>query len=283
MSGELRYDVYVSRMTPAAGEPLPDGSPARWSPLSHTLVHGPSEALLTDPPITREQADRLAAWVEDHAVDLRYIYLTHGHADHWLTTNHLLARFPDARVLTSDAILARIAGETSDGAVPGLWSTLFGTAVPAAPVTVSGTVFPVDGLRLDGQEILAHEVGHSDTDDTSILHVPSLELVVAGDVIYNNVHQYVAEARAGGLEAWHRAIDRVEALRPRAVVSGHKDPARADLASDIGETRRYLDTAASIIERSSDRAGFYAAMKEAYPERVNPYTIWLSALRLFEE
>jgi hypothetical protein len=43
----------------------------------------------------------------------------------------------------------------------------------------------------------------------------------------------------------------------------------ADLASDIGETRRYLDTAASIIERSSDRAGFYAAMKEAYPERVN--------------
>jgi len=283
MSGRLRYDVHVSGMVPAAGKPLLDGSPTQWSPLSHTLIYGAGQALLTDPPITRGQADQLAAWVEDHGVDLRYIYITHGHADHWLATNHLLARFPNARVLTSDAIFKRIAAETPDGAVPGLWSTLFGQGVPAAPVTVSGTVFPADGLRLDGQEIFAHQVGHSDTDDTSVLHVPSLDLVVAGDVIYNNVHQYVAEARAGGVEAWHRAIDQVEALRPRALVSGHKDPARGDLVSDIEETRRYLDTAASILDRSRDRAGFYAAMKQAYPARVNPYTIWLSALRLFEE
>jgi glyoxylase-like metal-dependent hydrolase (beta-lactamase superfamily II) len=282
MSGELRFEVHVSAMEPAAGRPLQDGSPSQWSPLSHTLIYGATEALLTDPPITRGQADDLVAWVRRHGVPLKYIYVTHAHADHWLTTNYLLAQFPDAQVVTTAAILNRIAGETPDGAVPGLWSSLFGEAVPPASVTVAGIAFPPAGLRLDGHEVFAHEVGHSDTDDTSILHVPSLELVAAGDVIYNNVHQYVAEARNGGLEAWHRAIDRVEVLRPRFVVSGHKDAARPDLASDIEETRRYLEAASTIIEAGSDRAGFYDAVKSAYPRRINPYTIWLSALRLFE-
>jgi hypothetical protein len=94
-------------------------------------------------------------------------------------------------------------------------------------------------------------------------------------------HQYVAEAGDGGLEAWHRALDAVAALRPRWVVSGHKDATRPDLASDIDETRRYLDVADEVIRSSADRAGFYAHLKGRYPQRVNPYTIWLSALRLF--
>jgi glyoxylase-like metal-dependent hydrolase (beta-lactamase superfamily II) len=283
MNGTLGWDVHVSGMASAAGKPLRDGSPSRWSPLSHTLIYGSSEALLTDPPITRQQADDLVTWVTQRNVTVRYIYLTHGHADHWLTTNYLLARFPEADVVTTAAILDRIARETPEGAVPGLWSSLFGDAVPPAPVTVVGRVFPSEGLLIDGHELFAQEVGHSDTDGTSLLHVPSLDLVVAGDVTYNNVHQYVAEGRDGGLEAWHRAIDQVEALHPRFVVSGHKDPSRPDSASDIEETRRYLDAAAAIIANSSDRAQFYDGVKAAYPDRVNPYTIWLSALRLFED
>jgi len=284
MSGTpgLRYDVHVSSMVPTAGQPLPDGYQPQWSPLAHTLVCGPTEALLTDPPITRQQADALIEWVKGHQVSLRYIYLTHAHADHWLTTNYLLARFPEATVVATKPILSRIATDTPDGAVPGLWSSLFGQAVPDAPVTVNGAEFPAEGLRLDGHELFAHQVGHSDTDDTTVLHVPSLELVVGGDVVYNNVHQYVAEAGAGGLEAWHRALDAVAALRPRWVVAGHKDATRPDLASDVDETRRYLDAAGEAITSSSGRAGFYANLNRRYPQRVNPYTIWLSGLRLFE-
>jgi glyoxylase-like metal-dependent hydrolase (beta-lactamase superfamily II) len=287
MSGTagLRYDVHVSGMVPAAGQPLPDGYQPQWSPLAHTLVYGPTEALLTDPPITRQQADVLIDWVKSHQVSLRYIYLTHAHADHWLTTSYLLARLPEATVVAAKPVLSRIAADTPDGAVPGLWSSLFGPAVPDAPVTVNGTEFPAGGLRLDGHELFAHQVGHSDTDDTTVLHVPSLELVVGGDVVYNNVRQYVAEAGAGGLEAWHHAlaaVAAVAALQPRWLVSGHKDATRRDLASDVGETRRYLDAAGAAIASSSDRAGFYANLKGRYPQRVNPYTIWLSALRLFE-
>ncbi|WP_306215390.1 MBL fold metallo-hydrolase [Actinoplanes sp. RD1] len=278
----VQYEVFVSDMAPVAGPPAPDGGPSRWSSLSHTLIHGPTEALLTDPPITRAQADTLIDWIAGHDVALRYIYLTHAHADHFLTTNYLLRRFPDVTVVASEAVLARIARETPGGAISDRYVAFFGDALPEAPVTVHGTVFPAAGLTLDGHELYAHEVGHSDTDDTSVLHVPDLGLVVAGDVVYNNVHQFVGEGRDGGLDAWHRALDAVAALRPRAVVASHKDTRRPDLPSDIDETRRYLDAAAEVLERATDATSFFHELTKRCPGRVNPWAVWLSARRLFD-
>ncbi|MBM0276250.1 MBL fold metallo-hydrolase [Micromonospora tarensis] len=43
-------------------------------------------------------------------------------------------------------------------------------------------------------KLVAIEVGHSETDGTTVLHVPSLDLVVAGDAVYNGVHLYLAES-----------------------------------------------------------------------------------------
>ncbi len=77
----LSYHVLVSGLLPAAGAPLPDGTRPRWSPLSHTLIHGPAEAALVDPPITVAQATALANWIEAFGKRLAYIYITHWHAD----------------------------------------------------------------------------------------------------------------------------------------------------------------------------------------------------------
>jgi glyoxylase-like metal-dependent hydrolase (beta-lactamase superfamily II) len=279
---DLRYEVFVSDMVPVAAPPWPDDGPTLWSPLSHTLIYGENEALLTDPPVIREQADTLITWVESHDVALRYIYLTHAHFDHFATTNYLLRRFPDVTVVATDAVLTSIARQTPGGVIAGTYRNIFGDALPEPSLTVQGSVFPAGGLLLDGHELFAHEVGHSDTDDTSVLHVPALDLVVAGDVVYNNVHQYVGEGRDGGLDAWHRALDKVAALKPRFVVAGHKDTQRGNPASDIEETRRYLDVGAAVLEQSMNPGDFFHAMKQRYPERVNPWAIWLSALQLFD-
>jgi glyoxylase-like metal-dependent hydrolase (beta-lactamase superfamily II) len=282
-STDLRYEVFVSDMelVTVAAPPRPDEGPSLWSPMSHSLIYGKSEALLTDPPVTRQQADALIKWVESHDVALRYIFVTHAHFDHFATTNYLLRRFPDVTVLASDAVLASIARQTPGGELAGVYRDIFGDALPEPPLTVQGSVFPAGGLLLDGHEIVAHEVGHSDTDDTSVLHVPALDLVVAGDVVYNNVHQYLGEGRDGGLDAWHQALDKVAALKPRFVVAGHKDTQRGNPASDIEETRRYLDIGSVVLKQSTNPAEFFNAMKQRYPERVNPWAIWFSALQLF--
>ena len=45
-----------------------------------------------------------------------------------------------------------------------------------------------DVIDLEGDDLVAVDVGHTDTDHTTCLHVPSVGLVVAGDAAYNDVH-----------------------------------------------------------------------------------------------
>ena len=122
----------------------------------------------------------------------------------------------------------------------------------------------------------------TDTDDTSVLHVAGLDLVVAGDVIYNDVHQFLREAQGDGINAWLRAIDAVESLRPRLVVAGHKNKVLDDDARrTIRETREYLTTAATMLAEQTTALDFFNAMLQRFPDRLNPGALWGGATALY--
>jgi len=64
-------------------------------------------------------------------------------------------------------------------------------------------------------------LGHTDSSNTTALHVSSIGLVASGDVVYNNPHPYLAECDEKPRGEWPSALDKIEALRPQAVVAGH--------------------------------------------------------------
>ena len=59
-------------------------------------------------------------------------------------------------------------------------------------------------IELEGFDLIAVEVGHSDTDHTTCLNVPS---IVAWDVAYNDVHKYLAELSVKILHLGHLKIN----------------------------------------------------------------------------
>ena len=72
---------------------------------------------------------------------------------------------------------------------------------------------------------VAVDAGHRETDFSTVLHVPSAGLVVAGDVAYNDVHLMLAESKDWQKRMeWIAALDQIESLKPRAVIAGHIDP-----------------------------------------------------------
>jgi Metallo-beta-lactamase superfamily len=151
--------------------------------------------------------------------------------------------------------------------------------VPVTAVTVPG-----DRLTLEGHELVIVEVGHTDTDDTSVLYVADLELVVAGDVIYNGVHMWLGESVVvGGFGSWLEAIDRVEGLRPRYVVCGHRNELLDDdAARTIAETRRYLDGADELLRTERTAVDFFTAEIERYPDHLGRTVLWTSANVLYD-
>jgi hypothetical protein len=66
---------------------------------------------------------------------------------------------------------------------------------------------PDHTIDLEGHELIAVELGHTDTDDTTCLHVPEIGLVVAGDAAYNDVDLYLAESAPQRHRDWIAALD----------------------------------------------------------------------------
>jgi glyoxylase-like metal-dependent hydrolase (beta-lactamase superfamily II) len=275
---KLSYDVFVSDGPTRAGdERMPDGAPLVWSPLSSTLIFGAHDALLVDPPFTRTQVQNVGDWVERSGRRLAYIYATHGHGDHWFGTGELARRFPGVTVYATEGTIEVMRQQAGQGREQ-LWDRIFPGQIPETPVLAEPV--PAEGFLLEGNPVVAVETGHTDTDKTTVLHVPSLGLVVAGDVAYNGVHQYILEGGHGGLREWVRAIDRVAELHPRAVVAGHKKASRPDDPAVLDETRRYLQDVIRLLDEKPTAREFYDQMIALYPDRLNPGPVWYGALGL---
>jgi glyoxylase-like metal-dependent hydrolase (beta-lactamase superfamily II) len=281
MNPTLRHEVFVTTQIPQSGRgPLPDGSTRMWSPITSTLIMGHRDAVLVDPPLTTAQAADVGDWIAASGRELRQIYVTHGHGDHWFGAIPLLDRFPGVTVRATAGTAKMMAAQNDPQFRSEFWDLVFPGQLPVGEVDVS--VVDERGFDLEGVALVPVDVGHTDTDDTTMLHVPEMGLLVAGDVVYNGVHQYLTESGgAEGIDQWLAALDIAEALHPATVIAGHKDPRAFDNPSQIQHTRRYLTDARRLLSSSGSAQEFYDEMLRRHPGRINPGALWGAAITLF--
>jgi len=273
----LTYDVFVNDPPPQDNGVLPNGEQKLFSPMASTLIYGTEDAVLVDPGMTTDQARVVGDWVAGKGRNLTDIFVTHGHGDHWFAAGVLAERF-GARVVATEGTIAQMHGSVA--VRPLLWDKVY-DGIPPTPVTA--VTVPDNRLTLEGHDLVIVEVGHSDTDDTSVLHVPDLDLVVAGDVIYNGVHMYLGQSvSVGGFDPWRAAIDKVEALEPRHIVAGHQNKERDDDAErTIAETRQYLDHAEELLRTEKTAVDFFNAELERYPDHLGRTVLWVGASAIY--
>jgi len=244
----LNWDVFVTPGIPITTRDLPPGvKEAYFQAMASTLIYGKRDAVLVDAFMTVKQANALADWVAARGKNLTTIYITHGHGDHWFGIGTLLERFPNQ--IPDKLMFAE---------------------------ELKGNV-----IDLEGNELVAVELGHTDTDYTTCLNVPSIGLVVAGDAAYNDVHLYLAESNPQKRREWISALDKIESLNPRAVVASHKRPENADNPRIIEETRQYIRDFDRLAETTTTAQELYDKMLKLYPNRVNPgWALWSSVRAL---
>lgn len=279
MNRKLHYRTFVTQQIPQSGRgPLPDGRTRMWSPITSTLIMGRRDAVLVDPPLTTAQAEDVGDWIATSGRQLRQIYITHGHGDHWFGAIPLLQRFPSVTVLATEGTAKMMAAQNDPKFRVEFWDRVFPGQLPSGELDVSAVD---EGFELEGAALVPVEVGHTDTDATTMLHVPEMGLLVAGDVVYNGVHLYLTESGGvTGIDEWLVALDTAEALRPATVIAGHKDPNAFNNPSQIQATRRYLTDARRLLESSKSADQFYGEMLRLHPGRINPGALWGAAITL---
>ncbi|PQP19524.1 MBL fold metallo-hydrolase [Rhodococcus opacus] len=270
---DLTLDVYTSPMLE-----LPNGG--MFSPTTSTLVLGDTEAVLVDTPYLAERIEEVIRRIEASGRTLTAVFITHGHSDHYFGLERILAQFPQARAVAVASVAAHIESNLeSDRAF-----TRDFFAGAAVDNSVGPTALDGDELLVDGHELRIIEIEQADIAPTAIVHIPSIEAVIAGDAVYNGINPFLAVSGPVEWRKWVESVDRVAALEPRIVVAGHKQPwlPDDDLAASVDATRDYLQTFINGVDQCANSRELVAHMQQRFPDHGNPSALILSAVNAFK-
>jgi glyoxylase-like metal-dependent hydrolase (beta-lactamase superfamily II) len=245
--------------------PRPFGEAFGFDPITSTLIFGEYDAVLVDAMGTVAEAEALADWIALHNRNLETIYITHAHFDHFYGLSILLDRFPGARAIaTPEAVNAMQMSFTPT--VERLARRLFPGQV--ATKLVPPEPYEHDTFTLEDHELRIIKQGRTDSPDSTSLYVPSIGLVAAGDVVYNQCRMYVGDTTPESRKNWIAALDRLAALNPTMVVAGHKKPGAPDSPSAIQDTKRYLQDFDRLQKTATSDQELFDQMTALYPDWV---------------
>ncbi len=240
-----------------------------------TLILGEHTAILVDAQLTRSAGRELAEWVAGKGRRLLAIVITHHHPDHYFGAEEVLRLFPEARLLAAppvvDGILRTAAAKVAQ------WKPVYGDDIPDHPL-VPAPLLP-QPLMLDRQLIPVLLLGQGDCDGSTVVHVPSIRTVIAGDFVYNGTHVWTADTTPELRTEWIRNLGRIGELGVDRVIAGHRAPDQGDDAARVlAFTGEYLqDFDRLLAEHPDDPEALVAAVNQRYGELTLPAVLDLGA------
>jgi glyoxylase-like metal-dependent hydrolase (beta-lactamase superfamily II) len=278
MSDPLLVNVFNSGYKPIPGGPGWDSAvQATWPATTCTLISGGPDAVLVDALLTTAEGERLAAWVQDCGKTPSFVFITHGHGDHFFGAGPTLAAFPDARLVTATKEIVAEAASQITPEVLSVWNSWFAGQFdehPALPAPLGA-----DEIELEGHVLRVMTAGAGDGMIATIIHVPEIDLVCSGDVVYNDIHMWLWRSTKASRAAWLESIDVIAALKPQTIIAGHRDPRAPDddALRVLDQSRRYIEDFDAAVTGSSNATELIDTMMQKYSTYGNPYTLFVAA------
>jgi glyoxylase-like metal-dependent hydrolase (beta-lactamase superfamily II) len=186
-----------------------------------------------------------------------------------------MQRFPGARPVASAAVVADIKSSVAEQEKQ--WQRRFGDDVDRTAVIPE----PLEGnaIDLEGQELRVIEVPQGDISPSTVIHIPSIDTVIGGDVVYNRIHMMLALTGPAEWQKWIESIDLVESLGAKTIIAGHKQPDASDqdLEAILDGSRGYIRDFRDAVAASSTAGEVIETMKAKYPDYGNLTTLEFSA------
>src|ERR1700692_3452372 len=181
------------------------------------LIEGEHEVMLVDAQLTNTNAEKVLQENKETKKPLSIIYITHEHADHFLGLEVFKKAYPRVRIIANSAVVDRINKVYQEKLDK--WKQLLGAAATSHVVAIKK--FDSDSVKFEGSEIEVLKNIQGDTDENTMLWIPGQRTLIAGDVLFNDMHVYTAETDTTARAKWLNSLNKIRELKPSVVISGH--------------------------------------------------------------
>ena len=201
------------------------------------IIEGEHEVMLVDAQLTRTNAERVLEKIKEAKKPLSIVYITHEHADHFLGLEVFKEAYPGARIIATSAVVDRIDKVYQEKI--NKWKKLLGTGATSHAVAIEK--FDGNFIEFESSKIEVLKNIQGDTDKNTMLWIPGQRTLIAGDVLFNDMHVYTAETDSKARGKWLNSLQKIRELQPSVVIPGHsKVGAPLDASTAVDFTENYL-------------------------------------------
>jgi glyoxylase-like metal-dependent hydrolase (beta-lactamase superfamily II) len=230
--------------------------------VNSVIIEGTHEVMLVDAQLTKTNAEKVLQQIQATKKPLSIIYITHEHADHFLGLEVFKDAYPTVRILANSHVADRINNVYQ--AKIDKWIGILGSGATTHVVPISKydeSFIPFENSRI---EIIKSIQG--DTDENSMLWLPWQKTLIAGDVVFDDMHVYTAETDMSARARWLISLKTIRELKPAVVIPGHsKNGAPLDATSAVTFTESYLLIFEEELKKAEDSDSLIKAMKQQFP------------------
>src|SRR6202171_6031430 len=230
--------------------------------VNSVIIEGAQEVMLVDAQLTKTNAERVLQEIKTTKKPLSIIYITHEHADHFLGLEVFKVAYPGVRIIANSAVTDRINKVYQEKIDK--WKKILGSGATTHVVAIEK--FDGNFIEFESSKIEVLKNIQGDTDENTMLWIPGQRILIAGDVVVNDMHVYTAETDSEARAKWLNSLNRLRELKSSVVIPGHsKVGAPLDASTAVDFTENYLLAFEEELKKAKDPDSFINTMKERFP------------------
>jgi glyoxylase-like metal-dependent hydrolase (beta-lactamase superfamily II) len=216
------------------------------------IIEGTREVMLVDAQLTKTNAEK----------PLSIIYITHEHADHFLGLEVFKEAYPGVRIIANSAVTDRIDKVYQEKLDK--WKKILGSGATSRMIAIEK--FDGNFIEFENSKIEVLTDVQGDTDENTMLWIPGRRILIAGDVVFNDMHAYTAETDSKARGNWLNSLNKIRAFKPAVVIPGHsKVGAALDASTAVDFTENYLLAFDEELKKAKDADSLINTMREKFP------------------